>query len=508
MIITTNHNKNKLKTQLWNFTLRILKVFVIILMLIFAVNLQSCRDDSFDTSPSLKLEFSTDSLLFDTVFTTIGSSTRFFKIYNNHNSRVNISSIQIASGSNSFFRINVDGRSGNQFQNVEVGAKDSLFVFVEVNVDPLQQDLPLIISDSVIFHINNNIQNVKLIAWGQDSHFIRPNAIDTASGFQFHLITENTVWSGPKPYVVYGLVLIAPDVTLTVKEDTRVHFHNRSGMIFLGRSSLKVQGQLEQPVIFQGDRLEADYRELPGQWGYIWLTATSRNHEIDHAIIKNATYGIILDSIGSFTEPTLRIRNTIIKNMDQVGFDARGSYVVAENLVVANCGLHAIYLGLGGNYDFRHTTIANYYWLGIRQTPSLVFNNYYVDTAGTVQLRDFERIYFGNSILMGSLQEEIGLDFFPGPEVADFIFDHCLVRTALNNQHSEKFLNSLLNLQPQFRDTRENDYRLMEDSPVIGSGKPGISSAIPLDILGNSRVERSDIGAYQYYEIEEEEDEE
>lgn len=486
-----------------------ISIFTIVLLL--TLQLQSCRDDDFNTSPSLKLEFSTDSVLFDTVFTSVGSSTRLFKIYNKHNSRINISAIEVASGSSSYFRVNVDGRSGNQFQNIEIGPRDSLFVFVEVTVDPQNVDLPLIISDSLMIHVNNNVQNVKLIAWGQDAHFIRPNAIDTSSGITFHLLDQNTTWSGPKPYVVYGLVLVAPGVTLQVTEGTNVHFHNQSGMIFLGQSSFKVQGNLEQPVTFQGDRLESGYKNLPGQWGYIWLTATSRNHEIDYAIIKNATYGIIMDSIGSTTEPTLRIRNTIIKNMDQVGFDSRGSYVKAENLVVANCGLHAIYLGLGGNYDFRHTTIANYYWLNIRQSPSVVFNNYYVDTMGVVHVREFDKLYFGNSILSGSLMEEIELDLYPGPEVANFLFENSQVKTQLaqqNSMHRELFLESIFTSQVHFVDTRENDYRLKEISPAIGMGNPEISAQIPYDILGNSRLERVDIGAYQYFEIEEEEEQE
>lgn len=465
------------------------------------IYLQSCRDYMYETSPDIKLGFSADSILFDTVFTTIGSSTRYFKIYNNHNKRVNISSIHLGKGLDSYFRINVDGRSGNQFRDVAIGPRDSLFVFVEVTVDPLDNDLPLIILDSVVFTVNNNIQDVKLVAWGQDANFIKPNHTDTVLNMQYHLISENTVWSGPKPYVVYGMVFVAPGTTLTVSEGTQIHFHNRSAMVFLGESTLNVEGQLDRPVVFQGDRLEDDYTDLPGQWGYIWLTATSRNHHINHAIIKNATYGIILDSIGSFTEPTLRISNTVIENMNRVGLKLRGTHVVAENVVVANCGQHAIYIGLGGYYDFRHITVANYFWFDIRQSPSLLLNNYYIDTAGTVHVRNFERVYFANSIVTGTNQEEIGLDFYSGAEMPDFLLDYSLVRTSLNTLHPDKFRNCLFNVNPLFRNTRVNDFRLNEKSPAIGAGDSVISTGIPLDIRGASRLERSDLGAIQFYEI-------
>ena len=483
---------------------RIFYLITLAASLLLVLQMQSCRQDDYDTSPNLRLEFSADSLLFDTVFTTVGSSTRFFKVYNRNNSRVNISKIELAGGTSSYFRINSDGRSGTSLRDLEIGPRDSIFVFVEVTVDPVNQDLPLIISDSVVFQLNHNIQDVKLVAWGQDAHFIHPNINDTVLGIDYHLITEDAVWTGPKPWVIYGLVLVAPDVTLRVEEGASVHFHNQSALIFLSRSSFQVEGSFEDPIIFQGDRLESGYQNLPGQWGYIWLTAASRNHKIENAIIKNATYGIVMDSIGSITEPTLQIRNTIIKNMDQTGLELRGAWVEAENLVVSNCGVHAIYMGLGGSYDFRHVTVANYYSLpgSIRQTPSVVFNNYYVDINNNVQVREFEKAYFGNSIIYGSLQQEILLDLYPENSVANFMFDHSLIRTNLQQQLGHLFESSIFNTQPRFISVN-NDYRLREDSPAIGEGDPGIATDIPYDILGNSRQERVDMGAYQFYEIEE-----
>ncbi len=464
----------------------------------------SCRQDDFDASPDLKLQFDTDTLFFDTVFTTVGSATRFFKIYNRNNSRVSISSIELAGGVNSYFRINADGRSGTRFRDIEIGPNDSLFVFVEVTLNPVGQDLPLIITDSVVFLTNGNLQKVKLVAWGQDANFIRPNYVDSETGISVHLIMEDTHWQGPKPWVVYGFVLVAPEATLTIEKGTKVHFHNRSAMVFYPASSLKVRGTRDEPVQFMGDRLEPMYSDLPGQWGYIWLMATSRNHEIDYAIIKNGTYGIIMDSIGSFDEPTLKISNTIITNMDQTGLELNGAWVKGHNLVVANCGKNAITMRWGGRYDFYHTTVANYYSLpgAARQTPSVVINNYYIDAKGAPQVRPLERVYFGNSIIYGSLQEEIQFDMYPDNSNANIKFDYSLLRTNLQNLWRSYFSNSLFNQQPRFNNFVENDYRLTESSPTVGKGSPEISLSFPADILGNSRAERSDMGAYQYYKIE------
>ncbi len=478
--------------------------------LFFVLQMQSCRQDDFDTSPNLRLEFDTDSLLFDTVFTTVGSSTRFFKVYNRHNSRISISNLELAGGASSYFRINADGRSGTRISDLQIGPNDSIFVFVEVTVDPVMQDLPLIIADSVVIDINGNNQNVKLIAWGQDANFIRPNYTDTVNNISAHIITENTVWAGPKPYVVYGLVLVAPGVSLHVEQGTNVHFHNNSALIFYPESTFKVRGTLEEPVSFLGDRLESIYSDLPGQWGYIWLMATSRDHEIDYAIIKNATYGIVMDSIGSLTEPTLRISNTIIENMDQTGLELSGTWVEGKNLVVANCGVHAIQMRWGGTYSFNHVTVANYYSLpgAIRQTPSVFVNNYYLDTLNVPVVRDFESIYFGNSIIYGSVQEEFLQEMYPLDAQADITFDHCLLKSTFNNQIPTYFENSFFNEQPLFYDVGENDFRLLENSPVIGRGSKEIALSVPFDILGNNRSDTIDLGAYQYYEIEEDEEDE
>jgi hypothetical protein len=474
----------------------IVSFFVIVLVVSM---FWSCRDDGFDSDPALKLSFSSDSLLFDTVFTTKGSATRSFKVYNTNNRRIRINNVSLAGGPDSYYRMNVDGRSGTTIQDVDIEANDSLFVFVEVTVDPVNQDLPLTIVDSIVFNTNQNIQDVKLVAWGQDAHFIKPD-----EGFSYHLMRNDTVWTADLPIVIYGLAVVDTMVTLNISEGARIHFHNNASLVFLSQSTLKVTGTAEQPVTFQGDRLEPFYQEQPGQWGRIFLTATSKDHEIDYAIIKNGSVGLHVDTIGSITDPTLQIRNTVIKNMGLIGLLAQGSHVVAENLAIANCGQHAMYLALGGSYDFRHTTIANYYGIDIRNTPSVLINNYYSDIDGNIQVRPFDHLFFGNTIIYGNNQEEIVFDIYDGTAV-DFVFDHCLLRTQLDTG-TASFISPIVNQDPLFNDNQLHDFRLTEDSPAIGAGNPDIANEIPFDLLGRDRTERPDIGAVQYYLIEDEDD--
>lgn len=480
-----------------------LSIFTLLLVSLLMFS-NSCRDTDFDTDPSVKLEFSSDSLLFDTVFTTIGSSTKNLKVYNTHHQRINISRIWLEEGANSFFRINVDGNAGNSLNDIEIEANDSIYIFVEVTVDPVNQNLPLVIADQINFETNGNEQNIELVAWGQDAVFIKPNYTDPESGISYHLMEESQTWTNELPYVLYGLVLVDEDKTLTIEEGANIHLHNNSSLIFLGGASLKAIGNIDAPVTFQGDRLEPFYRDLPGQWGRIWFTATSKNHELDYTIIKNGTVGLHIDSIGSYTNPSLSIKNSIIKNMSSTGLLLQGSHVIAENSIIANCGEHSAYINIGGKYEFNHCTFANYYNIAVRQTPMIYLNNYYIDLDDNIQIRDLEFANFGNSIIHGSLDEEIVFDFFPDTGMANYTFDHCLLKTTLDTSSSE-FINIIKNQNPKFNNSEENDYRLKEDSPAIDAGNPDIANQFPFDLLGNQRIPPGDLGAMEYHVINDEE---
>src|ERR1035441_1721777 len=175
----------------------------IICLFIVALTIDSCKKDRITTDPSAKLSFSTQSILFDTVFTTVGSTTKTFLVYNRNSQSIKISSIQLARGTASNFRINVNGLKGVQFNNIEIRAKDSMFVFVEVTVNPNNASSPLVIRDSIVFQTNGNMQDVHLEAWGQNAYFYTPN-IFPANGFPgYSNISCNAVWTNDKPHVIY-----------------------------------------------------------------------------------------------------------------------------------------------------------------------------------------------------------------------------------------------------------------------------------------------------------------
>ena len=58
------------------------KIRNIVIFTCVVLLLAACEADKINTSPAVKLGFSTEKVLFDTVFTNRGNSTRRFKIYN------------------------------------------------------------------------------------------------------------------------------------------------------------------------------------------------------------------------------------------------------------------------------------------------------------------------------------------------------------------------------------------------------------------------------------------
>jgi hypothetical protein len=469
---------------------------LIFTFLIFLIIFSACRkEEIIDTGSSVKLEFSTDTVIFDTVFSTIGSSTQLLKVYNRNDNKVRVSSIRLA-GNNSPYDLNIDGNAANTAKDVEISGHDSIYIFVRVTIDPNNQSNPFIVSDSIVFETNGNIQDVKLVSYGQNAHFF------TNTIYQ----TDDT-WENDKPYVIYGFIIVDSSYTLTINPGVRIYLHYNSVFAVAHDATLKVQGTLEEPVLFQGDRLEDYYKDLPGQWGTIWLSAGSRDNEINYAIIKDGLIGLRVDTLGNSINPTLRMSNTQIMNMTGYGLLAQGSHVVAANCVFSNCGESAVVLSIGGTYDFRQCTIGNYWNYTVRQTASLVLNNYYLlyDTLGnfidTIS-RDLYDVYFGNCIIYGYNDEEVFLSKTP-QALFNYDIDHCLVKTTRTSDLNLK--DCIYNEDPYFADYTTNDLSIDTlISPVINIGSLDVINTsllnIQSDIDGIDRTSYGlpDLGAYEF----------
>ncbi len=446
----------------------------------------SCEEKGFVDDPSAKLSFSTDTVLFDTLFTSIGSATKRFTVKNPNNKKIQISSIKLAGDDNSAYRLNINGTKTSSMRNVQLNPRDSLYIFVEVTIDPNNSDNPLVVKDSIIFETNGNTQDVKLVAWGQDVHLIKDEVLKTQT------------WKADKPYLVYNSALVDTQQVLTLEPGTRIHFHR--GSRFKVAGTLISDGTRKNPILFASDRPEEDYSDIPGQWDGIWLMPGSNNNIIDHTHIKNAIIGIQVDSLSNADSPTLTLSNSKIEHMTYAGIYAHDTKIKAYNNVIADCGAYATALTQGGSYEFYHTTMANYWSGSTRNTPSLLLNNYYTDKNDNEQAGDLKKARFNNCIIYGNNAYEIGFDSLPAAEMK-YRFEHCLIKTgAAIDARGRHYENVIQNKEPTFISIEDFDFRLDTLSPAIDTGDLQTGEMYPKDILNNNRNadEAPDLGAYEY----------
>ena len=473
----------------------------LILILLVLMALASCRKVNIISSdPTCKLSFSTDTVLFDTVFTTLGSSTHQLMVYNTYLEDLNITEVRLMGGEQSRFKMNFDGEAGTVFHDKVIPANDSLFTFLNVTIDPSDLTTPFVIEDSLMFITNGNTQMIKLVAWGQNARYIV--ADQQINGFPpFKIIAdslETVHWTNELPYVIYGYALINSYGTLQIDEGTRIYVHDGGGIWSWSDGQLIIEGTAENPVTIQGDRLEPFFKNQPGQWDRIWLmdARPGADHIINHAIIRNGFIGVQAESFVHATQAALRINNTIIENHTGMGVYAVYYAIETNNMVIDNCGQYGFAVVEGGDYLIRHSTIGNYWWNSPRTTASLLLTNY-IDEDGTRYEYPFH-FEMGNSIVYGSQEDEFGTAL-SGVEVdTTYLFDHCLMRTSSYSNANPGFNACIFNQDPLFVDYRSYDLHLSDMlSPAVGTGSPIIATEVPYDFEGKSRVGTPDLGAYQ-----------
>lgn len=474
-------------------------------ILVFTSIISACDDnDKFSTSSDLRLDFSTDTISFDTVFTTIGSATKRLKVYNRNSEAVNISNIALTSSGTKGFRMNVDGESGTSINNIDLLGKDSLYIFVEVTIDPLNRDNALLIEDSIRFQINGNTQYVILDAIGQDVFLWKGRTID-----------KDTVLSGKKPFLIYNDLTIANNATLEIQENTTLYFHQDAKLEVNG--TIIAKGTIEKPVIMRGDRtdylfesLKIPYDRIPGQWGGIEVASNSYNNVFENVRIRNGVYGVLFHESDT-TQQKATFMNTMIQNTTKEGIWAINCKITAENSLFDNSGGYTIRL-LGGSYFFLQCTLANYmssYWVSFRQ-PTLELATDGNNNEGKSVNYPLGKALFVNTIVAGSTNSELKLT-----TKENSIFNYKFINCLLKNKGSDddNFQNIVWNVDPLFKyiyspETIKDhpdwyyyyNFQLTKESPAINKGNRTYAVDLPFDILGNSRRtdQAPDIGCYEF----------
>lgn len=488
------------------------KIRYLLFTVIMVMAIMGCKEDvGFSVNPVHRLTFSSDTVRFDTLFTEVSSSTYSFLICNRNKESLLVTHAALSGGEDSPFRINIDGLSGTTFNDIVVRGNDSLFVFVEVTVDPRGQDEPFEVCDSLWFALESGIvQQVQLRAYGQDAVVLHGVTID-----------ENTRFTAERPYLIYDSLRVGEGVTLSLDAGTRLYFGEKADLQVYGR--LYAEGTVDAPILFRGARTDRMFSYLPydrltAQWGGITLHPTSFDNLFVHCDIHSGVYGLRATS-NDLSRRKLTVRNSQIHNVDEDALQLTLCNAEFYNSLFTNAGGHCVNI-LGGQLQFMHCTMANFFPWSSERGEAVNISNY----ASTDKL-----IYpliattFANCIITGSKDDELmgvvleKTDSVDYSEYAQFVFTHSLINSKGEAREPDSL--HFANIVWEHKDSTaygRTNFRKIDHSNFIYdyhldslSCARGIGAYSSLLLLQSDKDEQPrssegpiDVGCYQYVKHE------
>jgi len=447
----------------------------------------SCKKDSFINSQYAQVSITTDTLKYDTVFTTTGSITKSFKIINENSQKLKLTTVKLMGAATSAYRMNVDGAATAEANNLVIEANDSIYVFVSVTINPNTANLPFIVSDSILISYNGNERYVQLQSYGQNANFLSNR-----------VITGNMIWTNNLPYVILGSLQIDTSASLTIQPGCRIYSHANAPFIVDG--TLIVNGTHNANVVFTGDRLDEDYKNLPASWPGIYFRGSSQNNVLTFAVVKNAYQAIVIEKPSVNTNPKVILHQCIIDNAYDAGIYCINSSLQADNSLISNCGSNII-LSYGGEYNFTNCTVAAYSGNYItHKNPVLAVNNFF-EQSGTIFTADLNAV-FTNNIFWGDdgiVKDEVVVNK-QGSNTFTVLFNKNIYRAATDPANSI-LTGNIVNGDPAFDSIDVNksifDFRIIKNtfSPALNTGAFTIFPK-DLDDL-NRNVGITDIGCFE-----------
>ena len=486
-----NEEKNYviLSSSFFNMTTKATHYLLYVLFLSLCVFTAACSDEeSFTTAADAKLSFSSDTVSFDTIFSGISSSTERFNVYNRNSKAVRLSNVKLESGGASGFRMNVDGQYGSSLSNIDILKNDSIFVFVEVTCKEQQTATPALVSDAIVFTLENGMQQkVVLEAYGQNIRMMKAVTIK-----------NDTTISSSIPVVVYDSLVVAEGATLNIDAGTTLCFHNDANLLVHG--NLNINGTLEKPVTLRGDRTDKMFPYLPydrldGQWGGVWISSTSKACSIKYADIHSGCFGIICDSI----KEGIVIENSIIHNVAGDALRLTDCKALVANTQISNAFGNCVGI-YGGSADFYYCTLAQFYpWDGDRESALYVSNSIGDET------HLVEHANFLNCFVTGYADDEVFGN--PGENELNIRFYNCVLMTDVSDEQyfidctaeaKDKDKYKETNFTLFDTDTYSYDFHLDSLSTAREMGAAEYSALYPLDKDGTPRGTSPDAGCYQW----------
>ena len=459
------------------------------------------------------MDFSSDTIAFDTLFTDVSSATNAFLIYNRNKENLSIAHAAIAGGEESPFRVNIDGLAGATFSDIALRGGDSMYVFVEVTIDPRGQDMPFEVRDSLQFTLESGVtQQVIFTANGQDATVLRGTIIDT-----------DTRFTAQRPYLIYDSLRVEEGSVLYLDPGTRLYFADKVEMQVYGR--IEAMGTADSLIVFRGARTDRMFSYLPydrlsAQWGGITLHESSVDNIFEHCDIHSGIYGLYVKGT-NLEDNKIVMRNSQIHNVDKDALQLTLCKASFSNSLFTNAGGHCVNI-LGGQMDFLHCTMANFFpWKSERGVAVNIAN--YVEEENVMY--PLLGVNFINSIITGSKDDELTgtiiakTDTADWSEYAQYNFKHSVINSWQEAREPDTL--HFAHIVWEHKDSTaygHSNFRLIDHGNFIYdfhldslSVARGIASDEYLDLLPYDKDEQPredkpiDAGCYQYVEYVEEE---
>lgn len=482
-------------------------IYYIPCLLLTLLTLLCCKDnESFTSDSSYQLSFSCDEVRFDTVISTVGSSTKQFSVYNNNKKGIRATSVYLESRGKSGFRINIDGQFGPVVTDVEVLREDSILCFVEITAPDKDSNEPVVVRDNIVFELESGVkQSLPVMAIGQDVFIVKD-----------FVIKENFTFTAKRPYLILQDLVVDTLSEVTIEPGAILMLHANKNLKIYGR--IIADGTIDKPIVIRGDRVDKIFPYLPydrldNQWGGIYIDSISSGNVFNYVDIHGGNNGIICSKADTLSLK-LTLTNSIVHNIA-----GSGVYLNTCNTLIGNCQISNT-LGNcveihGGNHVINYCTIAQFYpWKAERGLALYVSNNY-AEHGGDVIYTPLESLCVTNSFITGYSDDEIMFsmcsanDAVPNPQFNP-IFDFCALNTKVVPEITGFFTNCRFEdpSQPAYKSTNfvtmDNesfiyDFRLTSASIAHGAGSSQYNMGIfDKDRLGNPHPdENPDVGCYQ-----------
>jgi hypothetical protein len=479
----------------------------------------ACSDyESFSDNPNFRLSFSEDTIAFDTLVSTIPSSTKTLYAFNNNGDGMRISTIQLEGGASSHFRVNVDGRflPEGTWHDFEVLKHDSLVVRIEMTPPEAGSNEPRYFTDKLHFLLENGARQTVVLTGGSIDAYIMKEGLMVASDET--LLTD-------KPYVIYDSLVVKPGATLTLTEGTTLMFHDKAALHVYGK--LLVQGSIEKPVVLRGDRMDhmfdyLRYDNTPSRWEGIIIHRDSYGSHLYQCDLHSSRFGIICEDTEEVkpneSKPSVTLDCCILHNIGGDGLQLNNCVSSVTNTQISNTLGHTVSIN-GGTHTFVYCTLAQFYPFTAARGDAL----HMASSEDGSEFGLLRKAHFINCVITGYGLDVIMGEYIPQDGSCDYLFHHCFLNTPPVDE-DECFVDCIYDRDKKSDEedklVRQDNFLLfdaenfiydftpMAESKIRTLADPSYQGLPTFDRRGVSRLsdEAPDAGCYEYVAPPDEED--